>query len=89
MNMPDEIYAGIELRSLGHGDYTEDYYWNTVCSMDMTRYIKADTLGDKYAINRHKFLQTIDAVLEYHSDDKEFCENFRKDINKLLEGARL
>lgn len=36
-----------------------------------------------YVINKHKFIQHIDAVLEYHSKDKEFCNNYRKDINNI------
>lgn len=89
MNMPDEIYAGIEMRGINHRYYTEDCYWDTVCSTDMTRYIKADILGDKYVINRNKFIQIVDSVLAYHNEDKEFCDNFQKDVNELLKGAML
>lgn len=39
---------------------------------------------DYYPVNKHKLIQHVNSVLTYHSDDTEFCNNYRKDIDQLI-----
>lgn len=50
--MQDEIYASIELIDLGHGDYTEEYHWNTSPFSGSEEYIRKDIHEEKMEVLR-------------------------------------
>lgn len=81
LNMPKELWCC--RNNYGYSAHEEE---KAIMPSD-ARYINADYLSDKYAINRHKFLQTVDAILAYHNEDREFCRNFEGDIQEMLKDA--
>ena len=56
---------------------------------DIYQTVKQALIEDQsvYKINRHEFIQHVEAVEGYLSDDEEFCENYRKDVQELIKDS--
>ena len=55
---------------------------------DIYQTVKQALIEDQsvYKINRHEFIKHVTSVEIYHSDDDEFCQNYRKDVENLIKG---
>lgn len=53
---------------------------------DIYQTVKQALIEDQsvYKIDRHEFIQHVEAVESYHSDDWEFCKNYRIDAQELI-----
>lgn len=53
---------------------------------DIYQTVKKALIEDQstYKINRHEFIKHVEAVESYHSDDWEFCENYRESVQELI-----